>query len=735
MCGGAGTRLWPASRDWRPKTFVAFNGRYSLFQETALRVAALARDNLIIVAGAAHAGIITKQLGELDLSAALLLEPMGRDSAPAMAAACAWIAERDPDGVAVIVAADHQIDDASAFCSTASVAAGAARDGHIVTMGIVPTSPSTAYGYISPGGPIGGVREVKAFVEKPTLAKAKSYLAKGYLWNSGNFVVSAKTLLTALDKHEPDISNAARQAVAEAQVLGGDHHLSDVFCSAPKISIDYALMEKTDRAAVLPVAFAWSDLGAWDAIWQLRTKDKDGNAADGEACFVDSTNSFVRAPTGTQVNLVGVQNIAVVVDEGQVLVCEMGASQKVKKVVERLKAEGRDRLKPPAPFNDLEGAAQWFERWLRTSALPLWWSIGADHVRGGFHEVLTPDGEPLDHPRRMRVQARQTYVYGRANRMGWHGPWRAAAWHGLDYLRAKYRRSDGLYRTLVCPDGAPLDDTAMVYDQAFALLAMAELHHTNRDADDLHGEALDLLKALQTRRHHQGGFCESPPHPFQANAHMHLFEAAQAWMAAGGAQKWEELAAEIVDLALTRFIDTETGVIWEFFDANWSPEAAQDHHRFEPGHQFEWATLLEAWGQRQDHAPARKAAIQLFSAGLRGVDMTRGVAVDALSDVTTAREADARLWPQTEYLKAALTFKAHIGEEPALAAARALAAYLQTPAAGVWRDKLRPDGAFVDEPAPASSLYHITGAVAALSAYRAKDEVAAKPNSPRKQRR
>lgn len=734
MCGGAGTRLWPASRDWRPKTFVALNSKHSLFQETALRVAALARENLIIVAGAAHAGIITKQLSELDLTAALLLEPMARDSAPAMAAACAWIAERDPSGVAVIVAADHKIDDASAFCTAANSAAEAARDGHIVTMGIVPTSPSTAYGYIAPGKPIGGLREVKAFVEKPTLARAKSYLAKGYLWNSGNFIVSVTTMLGELDKHAADVSDAARQAVAEAQVLGGDHHLSDVFCAAPKISIDYALMEKTDRAAVLPVAFAWSDLGAWDAIWQVRAKDNDGNVADGEACFVDTTNSFVRAPAGTQVNLVGAHNIAVVVDEGQVLVCEMGASQKVKDAVERLKAEGRDRLKPAAPFSDLEGAAQWFERWLRTSALPLWWSIGADHVRGGFHEALTPDGEPFDHPRRMRVQARQTYVYARASRMGWHGPWRAAAWHGLDYLRAKYRRSDGLYRTLVSPDGAVLDDTAMVYDQAFALLAMAELHHNDRKADDVRGEALDLLQALQQRRHKNGGFRESPPHPFQANAHMHLFEAAQAWMAADGSAQWEELAAEIVDLALTHFIDAETGVIGEFFDADWSPEAAQDHHRFEPGHQFEWASLLDAWGLRQNHSAARKAAIRLFSAGLRGVDMIRGVAVDALSDVTTAREADARLWPQSEYLKAALAFKAHIGEEPALAAARALAAYLQTPAAGVWRDRLRPDGAFVDEPAPASSLYHITGAVATLSAYRAS-EAASKHNGPRNQRR
>lgn len=144
MCGGAGTRLWPASRDWRPNTFVALNGRRSLFQETALRVASLARENLIAVAGAAHAGTIAEQLAELDLTAALLLEPMARDSAPAMAAACAWIAERDPSGVAVIVAADHQIDDAAAFCMAADVAARAARDGHIVTMGIAPQS--TAYG-------------------------------------------------------------------------------------------------------------------------------------------------------------------------------------------------------------------------------------------------------------------------------------------------------------------------------------------------------------------------------------------------------------------------------------------------------------------------------------------------------------------------------------------------------------------------------------------------------------
>ena len=712
MCGGSGTRLWPASRASHPKQFLPLIGQRSMFQETVLRVAGLAgAAEVVVVAGLAHRALIAAQLSEIGIEAAVLLEPEARDSAPAMAAACAWIDARDKDGVAVVVAADHHVPDASAFRAAVETAVAGARQGLIVTLGVRPDSPSSAYGYIRPGVPAGPVFTVEAFVEKPDAQTAQGYIADGYLWNSGNFVVRAAGLLAELDAFVPAISAAARGAVAGAgEGQGGALVLGEAFAAAPKISIDYAVMEKTARAAVLPVDFAWSDLGAWDAVWSASDQDAAGNALRGQALAVDARNCLVRAPGGTQVTLIGVENLAVVVDAGQILVCDLAASQQVKTAVDQLKAQGREALPTPAPFDTIAQASVWFDRWLRTSALPLWWSLGADHARGGFHEALTPDGVPVEAPRRSRVQTRQTFVYATAGQMGWQGPWRQAAWHGMDYFLARYRRPDGLFRALVSSAGEPLDETAALYDQAFALLAMATLNAADPGQVDLAGEGRRLLAALETLRGPAGGFREAGAHPFQANAHMHLLEAAMAWVEAGGGREWRDLAAEIVELALTRFIDAEGGYLREFFDAAWAPAPGQDGRLVEPGHQFEWAWLLARWGQMTGEPRALPAAHRLYAAGQRGIDPARGVAINALNDDLTIRDPDARLWPQTEWLKAALI----LGED-ALAPAQALARYLDTPAPGAWRDVWGLSGGFKPEPAPASSFYHLAAACRGLS--------------------
>jgi mannose-1-phosphate guanylyltransferase / mannose-6-phosphate isomerase len=708
MCGGSGTRLWPASRPAHPKQFLPLVGARSMFQETVLRVAGLpGAAEVVVVAGLAHRALIEAQLSEIDTTAAVLLEPEARDSAAAMAAACAWIDARDPEGVAVVVSADHHIPEDEAFRSAVLAAVEGARQGRIVTLGVRPDAPSAAYGYISPGAPAGPVWSVDAFVEKPDAETARGYITSGYLWNSGNFVTPAGLLLAELDAFEPAISAAARAAVAAAQGRAGETQvLGDAFLTAPKISIDYAVMEKTKAAAVLPVDFAWSDLGAWDAVWAASPRDEAGNAIRGDALALASQDCLVRAPGGTQVTLIGVKDLAVVVDQGQVMVCNLSASQQVKTAVDQLKAQGRETLPTPAPFDTVEGAQVWFDRWLRTSALPLWWTLGADHVRGGFHEALTPEGVPVEAPRRSRVQTRQTFVYATAGLMGWQGPWRQAAWHGMTYFLDRYRRPDGLFRALVSEAGEPLDETAALYDQAFALLAMATLNQADPGHVDLAAEGRRLLQALQALRHPAGGFREEGAHPFQANAHMHLLEAAMAWAEAGGGPEWQALAAEIIELALTRFIDADGGYLREFFDAAWAPAPGEDGRLIEPGHQFEWAWLLARWSQMTGEPRALPAARRLYAAGLKGVDPARGVAINALNDDVSVRDANARLWPQTEWLKAAL-----ILSEDALAPAHALARYLDTPAQGAWRDLNLPAGDFRPEPAPASSFYHIIAAV------------------------
>ena len=533
MCGGAGTRLWPASRPSRPKQFIPLAGTRSLFQETVLRLQGLADvRKLVVVAGRAHGPALTAQLAAVGVDAAVLLEPEARDSAPAMAAAAAWIAAHDPAGVAVVVASDHHIPDAAAFRAAVEVAARHAAAGRIVTLGVRPSEPTSAYGYIQPSNaPAGQVAAVAAFVEKPDRPTAERYLAEGYLWNSGNFIVSAATLLDELDRHAPEVAQRAREGVAQATAGGAGLELGQAFLRAPKISIDYAVMEKTDKASVLPVDLAWSDLGAWDAVHAVLPRDAQGNAANSEAVLVDAHGCLIRAEPGMVVAAVGVSDLAIVAERDAVLVCRIPASQSVKTVVERLKAEGRaqtDVARPPV--STLADEARRYRRWLFGAALPLWWSVGADHAGWGFHERLDIDGAPVREPRRARVQARQAYVYAAGGGLGWAGPWRDAVAHAAEGLVSRYRRPDHLFRTLVGPDGAPVDDTAKLYDQAFALLALASAREVRPTAEAEAGALLTVIAS--TQRHHAGGFRESGDQPFQSNPHMHLLEAALAWVEA-----------------------------------------------------------------------------------------------------------------------------------------------------------------------------------------------------------
>lgn len=361
----------------------------------------------------------------------------------------------------------------------------------------------------------------------------------------------------------------------------------------------------------------------------------------------------------------------------------------------------------PATFATLAAAAAWYDAWLAEAALPLWATAGRDSARGSFQEALTVDGAPWPGPRRARVQTRQTWVYATAATEGFGEGYGEMAKAAYGFYRAHYQRADGLFARTAGEDGRIVDPTALLYEQAFSLLAMSALEELAPGAGA--GDAAALRGALEAMRHPAGGFRESGEHPFQANAHMHLLEAALAWEETGAAG-WAALADEIAELALSRFIDAGSGAIREFFDADWRalPDAAGG--LLEPGHQFEWAWLLDRWAAARGEARARAAAERLYAAGLRGVD-GRGVAAGALWSDLRVREGMARLWVQTEHLKAALVFG---GEAAARRAAEGLALYLQTPRRGTWRDKLHADGSFVDEPAPATSFYHLLGAILPL---------------------
>ncbi|MCS6627381.1 AGE family epimerase/isomerase [Roseibacterium beibuensis] len=706
MCGGAGSRLWPASRPGRPKQFLALAGDHSLFQSTVLRVAPLAADGrVIVVAGAGHADAVAAQLAGIGAEAVVLLEPEARDSGPAMAAAAAFIERLNPAGVAAIVASDHHIPDGEAFRDAVRRAAEEAANGRIVTLGVTPTSPSSAYGYISPAGP--GLAPVSRFVEKPDRETATRYLAEGFLWNSGNFIVAAGALMDELAVHAPAIAEQARASLPPADETGPVIRLGDAFRSAPRISIDYAVMEKSDRTSVLPVDFAWSDVGAWDSVMDT------GHGQAGRHIGIDSDDCLVRAPEGMIAATLGVSGIAVIVEPDAVLVCALDRAQEVKALVDRIKVEAPEHAdipdrREPEPFAR-------FGDWMRTAALPLWTTLGV-HEDGAFVETLTLEGRPHETRRRARVQSRQIFVLCRAGLLGWGGPWRRLAEAGLDRFLDGYLRSDGAVRNALNPDGTVLDDSAPLYEQAFALLALATAHEAGIRTDLCERHARALLDRLERERLPAGGWREVGDHPFQANANMHLFEAAQAWAARGVDERWNGLADGVADLALTRLIDGEGGFLREFFDADWRPAAGEDGRVVEPGHQFEWSWLLSRHSLARNDERGMAAAKRLYGHGLRGVDPRRGVAVDQLDDALKVRGEGARLWPQTEWLRAALAM-ADLAEGAERAdrladagrAMRGLNRYLRPN--GTWRDKLTSDGGFVEETAPASSLYHIMGAL------------------------
>lgn len=704
LCGGSGTRLWPASRPARPKQFIDLTSDLSLFQETVRRVDRFAEGGrMVIVAGLDHRDQVLAQLSTLGVEAEVILEPAGRDSAPAMAAAALWIARIDPEGTAVFVASDHYIPDTAAFRATVTAAATAAALGRIVTLGLTPDSPSSAYGYIQAVHP--GLSPVRRFVEKPDRSDAERYLAEGYLWNSGNFVAPVRTLLAEMERFSPDILVAVRSALPDAGV-GQVHVLGPTFAASPKISIDYAVMEKSGTVWVMPAAFEWSDLGAWDSVAAT------GAAARGDWIDHDSAGCLVRTGPGTVVATVGVSNLAIIVEPDAVLVCDLSRAQDVKALVEAL---GRRKVVPsPVRTPSLEALSDQLGRWLKLHAMPLWATLGVD-PDGGFSEALDAEGAKVGDFRRARVQTRQAYVFSLASEWGWGDAYAGLVGRSLARFEATNRREDGLYRTRVARTGGDLDDTPSLYDQAFVLLAAATAVEANIDVDERRRTAARVQASLSALALPQGGWKEPAGAAYQSNAHMHLLEAALAWEPLDPGGPWSAMADSIVALARMHFIDAQGGFLREFFGPDWRPAAGEAGRLVEPGHQFEWAWLLTRWGRLRGDPWAIDAARRLFATGERGVDAGRGVAIDELDDALTPRSYRARLWPQTEWLKAALILaeEAEGGErqrlvESAVAAARGLSLYLEP--TGLWHDKMGRGGGFEPEPAPASSLYHIVAA-------------------------
>jgi mannose-1-phosphate guanylyltransferase len=342
LAGGQGTRLWPLSRSARPKQFLDLMGESSLFEQTLARVAD--RDRYaapIVITNAEYRFLVAEQAQETGVElAAVLLEPVARNTAAAIAAAALYaVAEFGADAVLHILASDHAIEADDSYFAAVEAAARVARSGRLVTFGIVPRYAETGYGYIEAGAPLGdGALEVARFVEKPDLKRAEEMLASGeYSWNSGMFMLGAKTFLDELQALSPETYAACEEAVAKARKdLDFIRLDSEAFARAPNISVDYAVFEKTRVAAVLPVTFSWSDLGSWDAVWKMSPKDSAENTARGPVTLSNTTRSLV-VSEGAHVAVDGLDDIAVIASDDAVFVGRLSEAQRVGPLVKLLK--------------------------------------------------------------------------------------------------------------------------------------------------------------------------------------------------------------------------------------------------------------------------------------------------------------------------------------------------------------------------------------------------------------
>lgn len=341
MAGGAGSRLWPKSRVLYPKQLLKLTNDFSLLQNTITRNQGIAPTSPTVICNEEHRFIVAQQAQDLGLHANIILEPIGRNTAPAICLA-ALAMESTPDQLMLVLAADHVIQNQQAFEASVQAAAEIAASGKLVTFGIVPDHAETGYGYIKKGIASGNGFVVDQFVEKPDLETAKAYLDSGdYLWNSGMFVFEVGTFLKEMEAHSPDILSACRRAMSNAEKdIDFTRIDADAFAQCPSNSIDYALMEKTQNACVVPMDAQWNDVGSWSSLWDIANKDSNGNAALGDVLAHNSTNCYVDAESRL-VAIVGLEDTVIVETKDAVLVAAKDQVQDVKHIVNQLKDTGR----------------------------------------------------------------------------------------------------------------------------------------------------------------------------------------------------------------------------------------------------------------------------------------------------------------------------------------------------------------------------------------------------------
>lgn len=688
LCGGGGTRLWPLSTPIKPKQFLNLSGERSMLAETAARVSDPARFNAPIAVGSArHDALLHRELPQ----ARIVLEPLGRNSAAPIAAACLM---SEADDFLLILPADHHIQDVEAFLAAIETGAVAARDGQIVTFGIEPHYPATGYGYIEAEGR-DAARPVVRFVEKPDHKTASEYLATGrFFWNAGIFLFKASVMTEALKAHAADILEAVESALADGVLDRA------AFRQVRPESIDYAVLENAKNISVVPVSMGWSDLGDFRALHDAAAGE-DTIHTEGHAEVTESSNIYVRAE-GVKVAAHGLEDVAIVATPDNVLVTRLSDAARIKPVTGALSEVGRVAA--------TQGQREWLQDWLWNRVMPSWARFSLCDESGGCIENIDLDGHPRPgQSRRGRIAPRQLFSFARAKRLGWNP--NGAADQVLEgayaFITSAARHASGGWVHKFDPDGSVQDPRRDLYDHAFVALAACELAALGDGrGEELAQEAFATIDKLflDERR---GGWHdpETEPGVKRANPHMHLLEASLAHYEAVHDAASLKRINTICTMFEQHMFDPATDAMIENFNADWS---RQDADRIEPGHCYEWAFLL---GEAQrltgrDTASWRRRLIDYAEThGLRS-----GFALDAVG----AGIPSFRLWPQLERVRA-LSHTPRPGKDIPVILQAIIEAYLKPGPSHGWIDRLGADLAPAATNVPASMIYHLMTALGPIA--------------------
>lgn len=711
LAGGSGTRLWPLSSALRPKQFQALTGQAPMLKETLARVGPEASGTLpdgfafgdpLVIGSLKHRNLIESLLPDC----AAILEPFGRNSAPAAAAAALSVA---PDDLILLLPSDHHIKDIKAFHAAIGEAALAAERGLVLTFGVEPDHPATGYGYIESASDAGTVREVRQFVEKPDAETAQSYLDTGrYYWNAGIFLARADTVLDALNSFAPDIPRAVEKALSgqsgQTRILD-----PDAFAQSPSISIDYAVMEPLSRkqgVKVVPVDMGWSDLGDYKALLE-NLAEPGASAASGPVLSRSNTNTLIRSD-GAFITALGVENLAIIAQGRNLLVADLSCAQEVKLGAAASEHFGVGHLLPPE-------IGERVRDWLFTDLMPFWAEHAWDAENGGFREALSltdPVEETHDY-RRTRVQARQIYAFAHAKILGWDGPANDLMAKGLSYLFEQAWQDGKGFAHRLDQKGTILDDRLDTYDHAFVMTACAWAHRAGMggDLEAWARKTVAVLDANMARP--KGGFGggywddNTGRNALRANPHMHLLEAFLALYEAFGTQDWLDRALGIVTLFERYMFDPQDDCVIEHFNKDWQPHPDKGG-RIEPGHAYEWATLLAKFEMLSGRDLASWRRRLIAGADTHGRCDETGFACNCVAPDGTPIDAGRRLWPQTEMLRARLsTPNATSLTDVESLVDKLFQSYLTDGGPGRWMDSYDAAGNPDAKDVPASILYHI----------------------------